>query len=71
MCDISKSKQNWGRGLQTHPFITAWPQQGDKLKNNEVQENALNEIHIWAFKLVISTQQKNINNSDMKLIIIT
>ena len=71
MCDISKSKQNWGRGLQTHSFITAWSQQGDKLKNNEVQENALNEINIWAFKLVISTQQKNINNSDMKLIIIT
>ena len=71
MCDISKSKQNWGRGLQTLSFITAWPQQGDKLNNNEVQENALNEIHIWAFKLVISTEQKNINNSDMKLIIIT
>ena len=57
MCDISKS-QNWGKGLQIHSFITAWPQQGDKLHNNEVQENALNEIHIWAFKLVKSTEQK-------------
>lgn len=56
MCGISKSEQNWGRGVRIHPLVMAWSHTGGKIHSNELQENALNEFHIWPFKLVTTTK---------------